>query len=121
MKNQKGTIINGVLLSIFALPSVAYAQTIENLIISVGIWVEWIIPIVVGLSLLYFLWGVANFIRKSGDSGAREDAKQQMLWGIVALFVMVSVWGLVAFLQNSLGIKDNRSAESVISVPRIPQ
>lgn len=35
----------------------------------------------------------------------RKQGKQYMIWGIIALFVMVSIWGLVAILTNTFGIK----------------
>ena len=34
----------------------------------------------------------------------KETGKQIMIWGIIALFVMVSVWGLVNVLSNTTGI-----------------
>lgn len=59
-----------------------------------------LIPLVFTLALLFFFWGVAKYIWTQGDS--KEDGKKIMIWGIVALFVMSSVWGLVAFLQSEL-------------------
>ncbi len=72
------------------------------------------IPIVAGLALLFFFWGLAKFILKADDETAREEGKQVMKWGIVALFVMVSVWGIVAFLQEDLFRVSTRS------VPLLP-
>ncbi|MCK5021815.1 MAG: hypothetical protein KAR54_01020 [Candidatus Pacebacteria bacterium] len=40
-----------------------------------------------------------KFLQSSGSD--KEDAKQQMIWGIVILFVMVSVWGLVDLLTKT--------------------
>ncbi len=34
----------------------------------------------------------------------KEQAKKTMLWGVVAIFVMASVWGLVSFIGSSFGI-----------------
>jgi hypothetical protein len=39
-----------------------------------------------------------------------------MIWGIVALFVMVSVWGLVRFIGNAFNIEQGGSA----NVPTVP-
>lgn len=61
-----------------------------------------IIPFLVALALLYFLWGLAVFMFKSGDEKAIEEGKSKMIWGVIALFVMISVWGLVAVLQDNL-------------------
>jgi hypothetical protein len=63
----------------------------------------YLIPIVMSLGLLAFLWGVVQFIRKGGDPKEREQGRQFMLWGIIGLAVMASVWGLVRVLTNTIG------------------
>ncbi len=68
-----------------------------------------LIPLVIGLGLLAFLWGVAQFIRSGeGDARARDDAKWMIGAGIIGLFVMVSVWGLVNFVHATFGLNDNQ-------------
>ena len=54
-----------------------------------------IIPLLVGVTLLSFFWGLAKFIRAAGDEKKITEGKEFMKWGIVGLFVMVSIWGLV--------------------------
>jgi len=63
-----------------------------------------IVSLLVGLALVYFLWGIAQFILNSGDEAKREDAKRTMAWGVIALFVMVSFWALANLIANSLGL-----------------
>ncbi|MGM0482456.1 MAG: hypothetical protein ACQEP6_01145 [Patescibacteria group bacterium] len=47
------------------------------------------------VALLVFLWGMAKFILKADSDTEREKGKQVMIWGLIALFVMLSVWGIV--------------------------
>lgn len=63
-----------------------------------------IISIAILLAFLFFVWGIANFIRKADDSTGREEGKQQMVWGVVALAVLVSIWGIISWLQGEFGI-----------------
>ncbi len=42
----------------------------------------------------------------AGDETARTEARNIMIWGIIALFVMVSVWGLVNVLDDTFGLDD---------------
>ena len=62
------------------------------------------IPLLLSIALLIFIWGIVTFISKSGNEEAVIEGKRKMIWGIVALFVLVSVWGLVALLQQLTGI-----------------
>lgn len=67
-------------------------------IIKIGALIKLALPIVAGLALLYFLWGIAQFIFKADSDKAREEGRQKMVWGIVALFVLISVWGIISSL-----------------------
>ena len=57
---------------------------------------DMLVPLAFILALLFFFWGIAKYIRSAGSE--KDEGKKVMVWGIVALFVMASVWGLVAFL-----------------------
>ena len=65
---------------------------------------SYLIPLIMSLALLAFLWGVLQFIRKGTDPKEREQGRQFMLWGIIGLAVMASVWGLVRILTNTIGV-----------------
>lgn len=60
--------------------------------------------IATALALFAFFWGLAVFIFQAGDETARGRGKQVMLWGIIALFVIIAVWGIVALLQQIFGL-----------------
>ena len=99
-------------------PALASAQNlgnIENLMSSVGRLVDLALPIVVSLALLAFFWGLAKFIFAAGDEESKADGKKIMIWGVVALFVMVSVWGLVGFIGGAFGIQQGGS----VNVPTV--
>ncbi len=64
-----------------------------------------LIPIAVTLAVLAFFWFLIMFIWKgSGDAAKRQEGLAGMGWSIVALFVMVSIWGLVGFIGSITGI-----------------
>jgi len=63
-----------------------------------------IITFLSALAVLYFVWGMVVFIAQSGNEQARAEGRQRMIWGIVALFVLVSVWGIVVILQTLVGV-----------------
>lgn len=62
-------------------------------------------PFLIGLALLAFFWFLIEFIWKGRESGdVQSKAKSGMFYSILALFVMVSVWGIIAFTGGVLGI-----------------
>jgi hypothetical protein len=64
-----------------------------------------VIPFIFALAALAFIWGAVKFfIIDSGEEAKRDQGKQFMLWGIIALTVMVSIWGLVHILGVTFGI-----------------
>ena len=58
---------------------------------------------------VFFIWGLAIFIRDSGNPEKKEEGRNKMVWGIITLFVIVSLWGIVAFIGRTFGISPNQS------------
>jgi len=59
------------------------------------------IPVFISLGILAFLAGVAIYILKGDSETERAKGQQIMFWGIVAIFTMVSMWGLVNLLYDT--------------------
>lgn len=68
-----------------------------------------------------FLWGLVVFIFNLGEGGENTEGKQHMLWGVIGMLVMVSVFGIIALINNTfnLGVSpDGRSYKPDMS--RLP-
>lgn len=105
---------------ILLLPSFAFAaEKIQDVLCIVIALILQATPIVFGLALLAFFWGLAMYMWSlSGGDGAaahsaygapaspqgKQTGRTIMLWGLIVLFVMLSVWGLVNMLQATFGI-----------------
>lgn len=88
---------------LLVLPLFAGAQLddTQGLILQVMDIVELLIVLVAALALLVFMFGLMKFIFKvGGDEKAIEQGKNLMKWGLIALFVMMSVWGIIRFFQS---------------------
>lgn len=70
-----------------------------------------LIPLAFSLALLFFFYGVAKYIWSEGTGKA--EGKQIMIWGVVGLFVMSCIWGIVFFIGEELGV-DVYENESLI-------
>jgi hypothetical protein len=73
------------------------------------------VPILIALAVVVFLWGVLKYVIAKEET-QKKEGKNIMIWGIVGIFVMVSVWGLVAMLQNTFGIRGQAP-----QAPSVPQ
>ncbi|MFA6476653.1 MAG: pilin, partial [Candidatus Paceibacterota bacterium] len=63
-----------------------------------------VIPLMFALATAMFVWGVINFFIINADEEAKKaQGRQFMIWGVIALAVMLSVWGLVDILGSTFG------------------
>ena len=62
-----------------------------------------IIPLLGAVAFFLFIYGVARFIRSSGSEKELKDSKNIIIWGIVGLFVLMSIWGIISFMKSELG------------------
>ena len=62
-----------------------------------------IIPILIAIAVIIFIYGVITYVVASSPDD-KAKGQQTMLYGIIGLFVIVSVWGLVAILNNTFEI-----------------
>ena len=44
-----------------------------------------------------------EFMRALNDPGAQETGKRHMVWGIIGLAIMISVFALINFVQDFVG------------------
>mgnify|MGYP003424279303 CR=1 FL=1 len=66
-----------------------------------------LIPLLITLSIVLFIIGVIKYISKADEPAEREEGRNFMIYGLVALFVMVSIWGLVGIIQGTFGLGTN--------------
>jgi hypothetical protein len=73
--------------------------------------VQTAVPLLIALALALFIWGMVVFIVNAADEKLRAEGKKKMVWGIVGLFVIVTIWGLVALLQQVTDIYPNDAGD----------
>lgn len=98
----QGQVNGGALLQLLAL-----AQTL----------VTRLVPFAVGVAVLVFFYFLIVFIIKGGESSDTKAATLKgMGYSILALFVMVSIWGIVGFLGSMFGIGQGGN----VPIPGVP-
>jgi uncharacterized membrane protein YidH (DUF202 family) len=56
------------------------------------------------MAISVFTYGIFQYIRNAEDSAARKKGQDHMLWGIVGLFIMISVFAIIKLLMNTIGV-----------------
>ena len=84
------------------LPGSANAQVLSGMLSGFAGFIQSLIPVAFGLAVIAFFYGVARYIYNSGSDKAAEEGRRIMVGGIIGLFVITSIWGIVAFLQSQL-------------------
>ncbi len=117
MKN-KLIVLSGSLLG-FMFPVAAFAQQsspvcedgkITGIICKIGDILNLIIPILITLAILYFIWGIITFVI-SDDEEAKSRGRDRIIYGVIGLAVIIAVWGLVRLLLNTFNIQDNSQVD----------
>ncbi len=100
---------------VFALAQTTNLSGLAQLVDSFKAVLDRVIPVLFGLAIIYFFWGLIKYIRSAGDPKAAAEGRSIMIWGVVALFVMISVYGLINFLAGTLGLNNTQ-----VSLPKLP-
>ncbi len=80
---------------------------INNLVTGVMQWI--VLPVLEGFfafTLLVFIWGVVGLIRSGDDPKAREKGQQHILWGVIGMVIMISAYGIIRVIANTIGVAD---------------
>ena len=108
------------------IPLVALAQTstgcanvllgtIQSIICRIGNILDTLIPILVVLGVVYFIWGVITYVI-AGDEESKKKGREKMIYGIIGLVVIVALWGLVGIVTNTFDLTGSAN----ISIPTVP-
>jgi hypothetical protein len=71
------------------------------------IMLRYVINFMITLATVLFVWGVIQYFINPENEEKRKAGKQFMIWGIIGLFVMVSIWGIVNIFTTTFGITKN--------------
>lgn len=82
-------------------PVVASAQTIGDIMDTIFNIVDYAIVILMSVATIVFLWGIIKYIGSGADEKAKEASKGIIKAGIIGLFLMVAIWGIVKVLTTT--------------------
>jgi hypothetical protein len=90
-------------LAVLLAPAAAFAapQTFSDLVQLILSYINPLAALLASIALLIFFYGIVLYIFKAGDGEAHAEGRQLIMWGIIALFVLTSVWALANILSST--------------------
>lgn len=76
---------------------------VRNIICKVHEILNSIIPVLVALGVVYFVWGVVQYVIAGGDE-AKKKGRDRIVYGIIGLAIIVGMWGIVNVVVNTFGL-----------------
>ncbi len=107
-----------IVVASFVLPAFASAQGAINdgylvsIVSTIQKLINLALPVIIAAAVVWFVYGIARYVL-AGDEAAKESAKDKIVYGVIGLAVMVSVWGIVNIVVRTLGITDTSIPSSV--------
>ena len=115
-------------MALFAFVAVAQAQgtegqyfgQVDDLFTRLSGFIDTVlIPLVFTLALLIFVWGMFRFfIYGAHNEDDRSKGRSLMMWSVIGLSLMVSIWGIVAIFSS--GIFGTSTGSQIPTLPKTP-
>jgi hypothetical protein len=102
MLYQRFAVSGASLLAVFA-PALASAATLTDTLVFVSTFLNGILGLFITLAIVVFFWGLIKYLWSIDAENAHEGLRI-MFWGLIAIFVMVSIWGIIRLLQSTLKV-----------------
>ncbi len=84
----------------------------------VGAIVRMLPPILLGAAVIVFFWSLIKFLWTSADKPEdKKKAQYIMLYSLAAIFIMVTLWGIIAFFGDIIGIRQ----DVIVTSPTLPR
>lgn len=89
--------------------------TLFGILCRVGQFLNSVVPVLIALGVVYFVWGVISFV-VADDEEAKSKGRDRIIYGIIGLAVIIGMWGLVNLLRNTFLLNNNTN----VTLPTIP-
>jgi hypothetical protein len=92
---------------------------IKGLICQIQDILNSIIPVLIALAVLYFVWGVVQYVI-GNDEEAKTKGKDRIIFGLIGLAVIIGMWGLVYMIVDTFSL-DEAAPDSTYFQELLPQ
>jgi uncharacterized membrane protein YidH (DUF202 family) len=82
-----------------AITDISTERLLQNILDNI---VNPIITLMIGVAVVFFLWGVFDFVHNAESADKRKTGGIHMLWGAVGLFIMVTAYGILNLILGTI-------------------
>jgi uncharacterized membrane protein YidH (DUF202 family) len=99
--------------------NVAYASSsLDTFIAKVDkLIINPLILLLFALALVFFLYGVFEFISNSENEEKKTKGKSHMIWGIIGITIMMGVFTIMHIILNTLNITGINPEQGTVTLP----
>jgi len=72
----------------------------------VGAIIDPLVLLIFSAGVFLFTWGLVVFLMNSDNPEGRKTGVSHMLWGIVGIFIMATVFGIISIVTETFGLGD---------------
>lgn len=97
--------------------NVAYAN-VDSFVSNVNkLIINPLILLLFALAVVYFLYGIFEFISNQENEEKKTTGKNHMIWGIVGIVIMMGVFTILNMIMNTFNIKDINPETGKVELP----
>lgn len=89
-------------------------QDVNSLIVFLKGLLQTATVLILAAAVVYFLWNVFGFIMAAGEPEERAKKQSGIIYGVIGIAVMVSIWGLVTFLTGTAKLNNQQQVAPTI-------
>lgn len=104
---HKASTYSLLAIGVAVLPSLASAVGLLDILVLASRFLNGVIGLFITLAIVIFFWGLIQYLLQVGEQKA--EGLKIMFYGVIAIFVMVSLWGIIRVLQSTFGVQNNQA------------
>lgn len=89
----------------------SFDKILENIFIHIF---NPLVLFMIGVAILVFLWGIFEFLANYDEDSAQQQGKRHMFWGLVGMFIMFSVFGIMRFMIGTFGLSSPTGGDIIL-------
>lgn len=60
--------------------------------------------LLLAIAVVIFIYGIIEMMAGAANDKKREDGRRHLMWGIIGLFIMLGVWGIISIIEDSIAL-----------------